>query len=232
MATTTTTIAFMTNFPSHSRHPTQGRLFIQNSIRTTVPGSVLRTLSYSDHEFHFNPLLEFGSPTNASSYMSGVMAAVEHRAGPEIADRIAFFGFREVSVRGWASGLSLRVILETNHVLGGQSQRSEESRGDNDDSLNDISNSPEEMEDLFRSFDSSVSLGGMSERELCMLRREEFSGDNEEGECCICLEGFMEGAVITPLAPCSHRFHHICILKWLRKNPTCPICRRRSTVPV
>ncbi|XP_019176464.1 PREDICTED: E3 ubiquitin-protein ligase At4g11680-like [Ipomoea nil] len=96
----------------------------------------------------------------------------------------------------------------------------------------EISTLNEVMDGPFGFFDdSTVSLGGMSEREISRLRTEEFTGDEEEGECCICLEGFLEGAVITPLAPCSHRFHHLCIVPWLRNNPTCPLCRTRSTVP-
>nr|GMD21699.1 probable E3 ubiquitin-protein ligase RHY1A [Ipomoea batatas] len=206
-----------------SQPPTQGRLYVHNRIRevtvSTVPGQSVPyiVMSNSDHEFPFNPTLHLSSPTDAWSFMSGVIAAAEPGAGPGVADRIATFAFSVVSGRGWVSGLSMRVNLETTDVFFDH----EVSGFEEDDEMDD---------EGFGSYDSSVSLGGMSERELCMLRREEFTGD--EGECCICLEGFMEGAMITPLAPCSHRFHHSCILQWLRSNPTCPICRRRPTVPV
>ncbi|CAH9144507.1 unnamed protein product, partial [Cuscuta epithymum] len=43
--------------------------------------------------------------------------------------------------------------------------------------------------------------------------------------CSVCLEGFCKGDVITSLPPCSHRFHKACILPWLRRKYTCPLCR-------
>nr|GME08518.1 E3 ubiquitin ligase BIG BROTHER-related-like [Ipomoea batatas] len=121
----TTTISYMTSISS--QHPTEGRLYIHNRTRALVPGSVPYTLSDCDYEFQFNPLLDLSSPTKASSLMSGIVAAVEYRAGPEIADQIATFAFRQVSRSGWFSGLSVWVIMETNHVVLGERQRSEDS---------------------------------------------------------------------------------------------------------
>nr|GMD24653.1 hypothetical protein Iba_chr08cCG2640 [Ipomoea batatas] len=138
-----------------SQPPTDGRLYIQNRTRImVVPPQPGRSVPYimmnnSDHEFLFDPMLNFGSPTNASSFMSAVIGGVEPGAGPEVADEIAAAAF-----------------------------------------------SVEEMEDLLRSFDSSVSLGGMSEQELCMLRTEQFqfNGDNEEG---FTIAAFFNGCGIT-----------------------------------
>nr|GMD26468.1 probable E3 ubiquitin-protein ligase RHY1A [Ipomoea batatas] len=229
--TTTSSVDAINIWFEDSQPPTDGRLYIHNRTRImVVPSQPGRSVPYimmnnSDHEFLFNPMLDFESPTDASSFMSAVIGGVEPGAGPEVADEIATAAFSVVSHGDWRGvyGVSIRVVLETIDVL--------VSTTDDDDD-DDSSDLEEEMEDLLRWFDSSVSLGGMSEQELCMLRTEQFqfNGDNEEGECCICLEGFMEGAVITPLAPCSHRFHHSCILQWLRNNPTCPICRTRSRV--
>ncbi|KAG8374279.1 hypothetical protein BUALT_Bualt11G0115000 [Buddleja alternifolia] len=46
------------------------------------------------------------------------------------------------------------------------------------------------------------------------------------GECVICKEEMKEGREVCEL-PCSHLFHWMCILRWLKKRNTCPCCRHR-----
>ena len=46
----------------------------------------------------------------------------------------------------------------------------------------------------------------------------------EMPNCSICLEEISMGAK-TILLPCGHMFHSNCILTWLKKNNTCPLCR-------
>ena len=45
------------------------------------------------------------------------------------------------------------------------------------------------------------------------------------GVCCICLEGFGEGAPERRTA-CGHGFHLECIQKWSRRSASCPLCAR------
>ncbi|XP_031491240.1 E3 ubiquitin protein ligase RIE1 isoform X1 [Nymphaea colorata] len=46
----------------------------------------------------------------------------------------------------------------------------------------------------------------------------------DDAECCICLTAYEDGAEIHAL-PCKHHFHTACIVKWLRINATCPLCK-------
>ncbi|XP_017488190.1 PREDICTED: E3 ubiquitin-protein ligase RING1-like, partial [Rhagoletis zephyria] len=46
--------------------------------------------------------------------------------------------------------------------------------------------------------------------------------------CSICKEGLLERDDIL-ITACSHNFHRICLLNWLKKNPSCPQCRARCT---
>ncbi|KNA23190.1 hypothetical protein SOVF_027160 [Spinacia oleracea] len=46
----------------------------------------------------------------------------------------------------------------------------------------------------------------------------------EDAECCICLSSYDDGVEIHAL-PCNHHFHVTCIVKWLKMNATCPLCK-------
>ncbi|KAL2236573.1 uncharacterized protein LOC110012102 [Sesamum indicum] len=60
-----------------------------------------------------------------------------------------------------------------------------------------------------------VAVNGGKDDGASMLAKE---------SCSICLEGFSNGGRGTRL-PCSHMFHENCILRWLRGNHVCPLCR-------
>ncbi|KAJ0974946.1 hypothetical protein J5N97_016911 [Dioscorea zingiberensis] len=47
---------------------------------------------------------------------------------------------------------------------------------------------------------------------------------SEDAECCICLTSYEDGVELHAL-PCNHHFHSACIVKWLRINATCPLCK-------
>ncbi|XP_054265843.1 E3 ubiquitin-protein ligase RNF181-like [Macrosteles quadrilineatus] len=46
----------------------------------------------------------------------------------------------------------------------------------------------------------------------------------EEGECTICLKPWETGDSARQM-PCKHTFHPQCILPWLEKTNSCPLCR-------
>lgn len=43
--------------------------------------------------------------------------------------------------------------------------------------------------------------------------------------CSICLADYKESDVLRRLLECGHLFHVRCVDPWLRRNPTCPVCR-------
>ncbi|GLT48005.1 hypothetical protein SLA2020_216500 [Shorea laevis] len=47
---------------------------------------------------------------------------------------------------------------------------------------------------------------------------------HEDAECCICLTSYEDGVELHTL-PCNHHFHATCIVKWLKMNATCPLCK-------
>ncbi|GAQ77741.1 hypothetical protein KFL_000030200 [Klebsormidium nitens] len=48
--------------------------------------------------------------------------------------------------------------------------------------------------------------------------------------CAICLVEYEEGTCLRPL-PCEHAFHTACIDMWLKKDPSCPLCKRPLYTP-
>ncbi|KAM7282645.1 E3 ubiquitin-protein ligase RNF181 isoform X2 [Ixodes scapularis] len=47
----------------------------------------------------------------------------------------------------------------------------------------------------------------------------------EEGKKCpVCLKDYSPGETVTEIA-CSHAFHKDCIIPWLTRINTCPVCR-------
>ncbi|XP_051498679.1 E3 ubiquitin-protein ligase Praja-2 [Apus apus] len=51
--------------------------------------------------------------------------------------------------------------------------------------------------------------------------------DHHDGEhqcCIICWSDYVQDEIITEL-PCHHLFHKSCVIPWLEKSGTCPVCR-------
>ncbi|XP_040381463.1 RING-H2 finger protein ATL74-like [Oryza brachyantha] len=47
--------------------------------------------------------------------------------------------------------------------------------------------------------------------------------------CAICLSDFADGERVRLLPACGHRFHVVCIDRWLVAHCSCPTCRRRPS---
>lgn len=45
----------------------------------------------------------------------------------------------------------------------------------------------------------------------------------EDDPCCICLDDLNP---TTLKLKCNHSFHNICIIDWLKRETTCPMCRQ------
>lgn len=54
---------------------------------------------------------------------------------------------------------------------------------------------------------------------------EKVKKEDLEKECSICMESFCEKEFKRTIPECGHLFHKKCIDKWLKKKPSCPICR-------
>ncbi len=64
-----------------------------------------------------------------------------------------------------------------------------------------------------------------------LLKPVQLIGETSEWQCSICLERLQNDVlcetmhdVCTGLS-CGHAFHKECVVPWLRKHSTCPVCR-------
>ncbi|XP_064481065.1 E3 ubiquitin-protein ligase RLIM-like isoform X2 [Ornithodoros turicata] len=50
---------------------------------------------------------------------------------------------------------------------------------------------------------------------------------SDKRTCHICLEDFKRNNIVRTL-PCLHEYHKGCLDKWLKRNSTCPLCRKEA----
>ncbi|KAK6249946.1 hypothetical protein QUC31_007420 [Theobroma cacao] len=82
-----------------------------------------------------------------------------------------------------------------------------------------------EHEASAESFDVQVfRLRGASKGAIEALEKVKVEGFT--GQCVICLEEILDGMKACGM-PCSHVYHHDCIVSWLEKSNVCPLCRFR-----
>eukprot|EP00824_Muranothrix_gubernata_P006410 TRINITY_DN18252_c0_g1_i1.p1 TRINITY_DN18252_c0_g1~~TRINITY_DN18252_c0_g1_i1.p1 ORF type:complete len:287 (-),score=41.71 TRINITY_DN18252_c0_g1_i1:49-816(-) len=65
---------------------------------------------------------------------------------------------------------------------------------------------------------SKVAVTNLVERTVTQTEAE--SG----AECAVCKEGFPSGQSVREM-PCHHFFHAECLLQWLKRHNSCPVCR-------
>ncbi|KAL3619364.1 hypothetical protein CASFOL_036934 [Castilleja foliolosa] len=101
------------------------------------------------------------------------------------------------------------------------------------------------FETIYEAFDRAVRLDRLTplelvrpvekEKKMCSRRVRDFllyglprvrvdKGSGLMEECPICMGGPRGGTLVSWL-PCKHSFHSHCIVRWLMKKQSCPLCR-------
>ncbi|KAM3405842.1 hypothetical protein ACQJBY_000082 [Aegilops geniculata] len=74
-----------------------------------------------------------------------------------------------------------------------------------------------------------VELGGMDAATLeaypAVVYGEARKPEEQAACCAVCLERYADSDVVRVLPDCGHLFHRGCVDPWLRRRPTCPVCR-------
>jgi hypothetical protein len=58
-----------------------------------------------------------------------------------------------------------------------------------------------------------------------MRFRYKAAGKRKEEDCPICAEEFEMDCIVIKLPNCGHIFHSHCVVEWLNRKCTCPVCR-------
>jgi len=83
---------------------------------------------------------------------------------------------------------------------------------------------------LLTRWESFISKVPLSEREGLLVAMSCGGGGSSGEDCPICFEPFFPTQVLTSLPTCNHQFHGNCIMQWLNKVPTCPLCKRYTRI--
>lgn len=68
------------------------------------------------------------------------------------------------------------------------------------------------------------------EVEKCIASLSRVTQEDSGCSCSVCQEELPCGDEVVGLE-CGHNFHHACISEWIRRQPTCPVCRANIMEP-
>ncbi|CAM0948727.1 unnamed protein product [Alopecurus aequalis] len=77
----------------------------------------------------------------------------------------------------------------------------------------------------------AAAAAGIDEAVLAAYPTAVYSSEaaGKEGElgtqCAVCLAEYADGDELRRLPGCLHAFHRRCVDDWLRRRPSCPLCR-------
>mmetsp|Transcript_228 Transcript_228/g.195 ORF Transcript_228/g.195 Transcript_228/m.195 type:complete len:292 (-) Transcript_228:16-891(-) len=95
-----------------------------------------------------------------------------------------------------------------------------------------VNNAVEETLALHSEGNTPYKLNPANDQEISKLNSEILYHelDNNENECLICRDIIEIGSEITRLVLCKHCFHTDCVIRWLKLQGWCPVCRAPITI--
>ncbi|PVU88673.1 hypothetical protein BB560_006347 [Smittium megazygosporum] len=206
--------------PASDQDNPQGRRLSVSSDRTTTEQSgdgtqfFSRTFGGNGASFTF---YRTTAPQNFSR--AETMNATNGSSGEERGNFLGFTGIMNALFGGLGNGANSRAAEDIYRTIFGASGN-----------LGDYAWGPNGLDDiitqLMEQAQNQNAPPPSSEELISNLPRKTLTEESPEivKECGICMEQYAPTEVLVFL-DCHHEFHEDCIVKWLRVNGTCPICR-------
>jgi Ring finger domain len=67
-------------------------------------------------------------------------------------------------------------------------------------------------------------------QETRRLRFRDIDNRFNEADCCICMDSYSDEDEVLQIIRCHHFSHHSCLMHWLNRNNSCPICKEMVNI--
>ncbi|KAG6596836.1 hypothetical protein SDJN03_10016, partial [Cucurbita argyrosperma subsp. sororia] len=208
----------------HSR-----RLFIGSPLPGYPFNIVYETLTTITVDAQFSlPLRELEDPLFCRAYIEEFLSSynLDATINNAIAQRIASF---VVQMACGNYEMTFYIVAEIDYIqmfwldqsaIAAEEEEEEEEEEDEEEE-------EEEEEEVI--FDNFSERRGAPETAIERLKKEKFDGFGGEdlGNCSVCYDEMKEGGEELIRIPCGHVYHKSCVLTWLQRNNSCPLCRKK-----
>ncbi|XP_065857364.1 RING-H2 finger protein ATL70-like [Euphorbia lathyris] len=136
-----------------------------------------------------------------------------------------FLGAENIGGFGYGIGVSIGILLLITTITLASYFCSRNQQASVTDHRRNVAEEPSELQDIV--VDNGIDEATLKSYPKLLYSEAKFRKiDTSTASCCsICLADYKNSDMLRLLPECGHLFHLKCVDPWLRKHPTCPVCR-------